>query len=152
MTQSDRGLRRLAAGTLLVAFQGTTAPGWVLDELTGGLGGVTLFGFNVADPDQLRSLTAALRSAGEPVISLDEEGGDVTRLAYHVGSPYPGNAALGAVDDPELTHRVYRAIGSELAACGVNLDMAPDADVNTEADDPVIGTRSFGADAALVAR
>ncbi|WP_219468939.1 glycoside hydrolase family 3 protein [Nonomuraea rhizosphaerae] len=152
MSQSDRGLRRLAAGTLLVAFQGTTAPSWVLRELENGLGGVTLFGFNVADPDQLRSLTASLRSAGEPVISLDEEGGDVTRLNYHVGSPYPGNAALGAVDDTELTHRVYRAIGSELAACGVNLDMAPDADVNSEADNPVIGTRSFGDDPALVAR
>ncbi|GGO66009.1 glycoside hydrolase family 3 protein [Nonomuraea cavernae] len=152
MSQSDRGLRRLAAGTLLVAFQGTTAPGWVLRELENGLGGVTLFGFNVAGPDQLRSLTASLRGAGEPVVSLDEEGGDVTRLAYHVGSPYPGNAALGAVDDVELTHRVYRAIGSELAACGVNLDMAPDADVNTEADNPVIGTRSFGDEPALVAR
>lgn len=152
MSQSDRGLRRLAAGTLLVAFQGTTAPDWVLRELENGLGGVTLFGFNVADPDRLRSLTASLRAVGEPVISLDEEGGDVTRLAYHVGSPYPGNAALGAVDDAELTHRVYRAIGSELAACGINLDMAPDADVNTEADNPVIGTRSFGDDPALVAR
>ncbi|MEU8248553.1 glycoside hydrolase family 3 protein [Nonomuraea sp. NPDC048916] len=152
MSQSDRGLRRLAAGTLLVAFQGTTAPGWVSRELEDGLGGVTLFGFNVADPDQLRSLTTSLRGAGEPVISLDEEGGDVTRLAYHVGSPYPGNAALGAVDDVELTRQVYRAIGSELAACGVNLDMAPDADVNTEADNPVIGTRSFGDDPDLVAR
>ncbi|MEV4574614.1 glycoside hydrolase family 3 protein [Nonomuraea jabiensis] len=152
MSQSDRGLRRLAAGTLLVAFQGTVAPEWVLRELEQGLGGVTLFGFNVADPGQVSELTAALRGAGEPVISLDEEGGDVTRLAYHVGSPYPGNAALGAVDDVELTRRVYRAIGSELAACGINLDMAPSADVNTEADNPVIGTRSFGADAKLVAR
>ncbi|MFF4617341.1 glycoside hydrolase family 3 protein [Nonomuraea jabiensis] len=152
MSQSDRGLRRLAAGTLLVAFQGTVAPVWVLRELEQGLGGVTLFGFNVADPGQVSELTSALRGAGEPVISLDEEGGDVTRLAYHVGSPYPGNAALGAVDDVELTRRVYRAIGSELAACGINLDMAPSADVNTEADNPVIGTRSFGADAKLVAR
>ncbi|MFC5825528.1 glycoside hydrolase family 3 protein [Nonomuraea insulae] len=152
MSQSDRGLRRLAAGTLLVAFQGTTAPGWVLSELENGLGGVTLFGFNVADPGQVLDLTTSLRGAGEPVISLDEEGGDVTRLAYHVGSPYPGNAALGAVDDVELTRRVYRAIGSELAACGINLDMAPSADVNTEADNPVIGTRSFGTDAELVAR
>ncbi|MFI6734461.1 glycoside hydrolase family 3 protein [Nonomuraea sp. NPDC050451] len=152
MSQSDRGLRRLAAGTLLVAFQGTVAPEWVLRELEQGLGGVTLFGFNVADPGQVSDLTSALRGAGEPVISLDEEGGDVTRLAYHVGSPYPGNAALGAVDDVELTRRVYRAIGSELAACGINLDMAPSADVNTEADNPVIGTRSFGADAKLVAR
>ncbi|MFI6498501.1 glycoside hydrolase family 3 protein [Nonomuraea typhae] len=152
MSQSDRGLRRLAAGTLLVAFQGTTAPGWVLRELEHGLGGVTLFGFNVGDPAQVAELTGSLRAAGEPVISLDEEGGDVTRLAYHVGSPYPGNAALGAVDDVELTHRVYRAIGSELAACGINLDMAPDADVNTADDNPVVGTRSFGNDTALVAR
>ncbi|MCF6472450.1 glycoside hydrolase family 3 protein [Nonomuraea sp. MG754425] len=152
MSQSDRGLRRLAAGTLLVAFQGTTAPEWVLRELEHGLGGVTLFGFNVADPTQVLDLTTALRGAGEPVISLDEEGGDVTRLAYHVGSPYPGNAALGAVDDVELTRRVYRAIGSELAACGINLDMAPSADVNTEADNPVIGTRSFGTGPELVAR
>ncbi|MFI6601153.1 glycoside hydrolase family 3 protein [Nonomuraea sp. NPDC050536] len=152
MSQSDRGLRRLAAGTLLVAFQGTTAPDWVLRELELGLGGVTLFGFNVERPDQVGRLTGSLRAAGEPVISLDEEGGDVTRLAYHVGSPYPGNAALGAVDDVELTRRVYRSIGAELAGCGINLDMAPDADVNTEADNPVIGTRSFGADAELVAR
>ncbi|MFI9555206.1 glycoside hydrolase family 3 protein [Nonomuraea endophytica] len=152
MSQSDRGLRRLAAGTLLVAFQGTTAPDWVLRELEQGLGGVTLFGFNVGNPAQVAELTGSLRAAGEPVISLDEEGGDVTRLAYHVGSPYPGNAALGAVDDVELTHRVYRAIGSELAACGINLDMAPDADVNTADDNPVIGTRSFGSDTALVSR
>ncbi|MGP3957229.1 glycoside hydrolase family 3 protein [Nonomuraea sp. 3N208] len=152
MSQSDRGLRRLAAGTLLVAFDGTTAPDWVLRELERGLGGVTLFGFNVASPHQVAGLTTALRAAGDPFISLDEEGGDVTRLAYHVGSPYPGNAALGAVDDVELTRRVYRAIGAELVAAGVNLDMAPAADVNTAEDNPVIGTRAFGDDAELVAR
>ncbi|GAA3123727.1 glycoside hydrolase family 3 protein [Streptosporangium carneum] len=149
---SDQRLRRLAAGTLLVAFKGTIAPDWVLHDLENGLGGVTLFGFNVADPAQLSALTSRLREAGDPVISLDEEGGDVTRLAYHVGSPYPGNAALGAVDDVELTQRVYRSIGDELASCGVNLDMAPSADVNTAADNPVIGTRSFGSDTALVSR
>ncbi|MCW2878887.1 MAG: Beta-N-acetylhexosaminidase [Sphaerisporangium sp.] len=148
----DRGLHRLAAGTLLAAFPGITAPDWILRELSGGLGGVTLFGFNIAGGEQLATLTGQLQGAGDPVISLDEEGGDVTRLAYHVGSPYPGNAALGAVDDIELTSRVYRSIGDDLARCGVNLDMAPDADVNTADDNPVIGTRSFGSDAALVAR
>ncbi|MEO3810042.1 glycoside hydrolase family 3 N-terminal domain-containing protein [Sphaerisporangium sp. B11E5] len=148
----DPGLRRLAAGTLLAAFPGTTAPDWILRDLENGLGGVTLFGFNVASAERLAALTARLRSAGDPVISLDEEGGDVTRLAYHVGSPYPGNAALGAVDDVELTRGVYRSIGYDLLRCGVNLDMAPDADVNTAEDNPVIGTRSFGADPALVAR
>jgi beta-N-acetylhexosaminidase len=148
----DRELRRLAIGTLLVAFPGTAAPDWLLRDLEDGLGGVTLFGFNVADAGQLSGLTARMRTAGEPVISLDEEGGDVTRLAYHVGSPYPGNAALGAVDDIGLTERVHRAIGGDLTACGVNLDMAPVADVNTADDNPVIGTRSFGSDPALVAR
>ncbi|GII60493.1 sugar hydrolase [Sphaerisporangium krabiense] len=148
----DRGLERLAAGTLLAAFPGTTAPDWILRELADGLGGVTLFGFNVEAPEQLAALSRQLRDAGDPVISLDEEGGDVTRLAYHVGSPYPGNAALGAVDDVELTRRVYRAIGDDLARCGVNLDMAPDADVNTADDNPVIGTRSFGSDTDLVSR
>ncbi|MDH2425162.1 glycoside hydrolase family 3 N-terminal domain-containing protein [Sphaerisporangium sp. TRM90804] len=150
--EGDPGLRRLAAGTLLAAFPGTTAPDWVVRHLENGLGGVTLFGFNVESAEQLAGLTRRLRSAGEPVISLDEEGGDVTRLAYHVGSPYPGNAALGAVDDVELTRSIYRSIGDDLARCGVNLDMAPDADVNTADDNPVIGTRSFGSDAALVAR
>ncbi|MEJ3653546.1 glycoside hydrolase family 3 N-terminal domain-containing protein [Actinomycetes bacterium KLBMP 9759] len=149
---ADNGLRRLAAGTLLASFHGTTAPDWVLAELEAGLGGVTLFGFNVSSPAQLLDLTTAMKAAGEPVVSLDEEGGDVTRLAYHVGSPCPGNAALGAVDDVELTAEVYRAIGTELAACGVNLDMAPDADINVADDNPVVGTRSFGKETELVAR
>ncbi|GII89877.1 glycoside hydrolase family 3 protein [Sinosporangium siamense] len=148
----DRSLHRLVAGTLLVAFQGTTAPDWVLRDLENGLGGVTLFGFNVEDSGQLAALTGRLRESGELVVSLDEEGGDVTRLAYHIGSPYPGNAALGAVDDVELTRRVYRSIGDDLVRCGVNLDMAPSADVNSADDNPVIGTRAFGNEPDLVAR
>ena len=44
------------------------------------------------------------------------------------------------------------SIGAELAGAGVNLDFAPVADVNTNADNPVIGIRSFGADGELVAR
>lgn len=53
MSHSDRGLRRLAAGTLLVAFDGTSTPDWVLRMLADGLGGVTLFGFNVGEPAAL---------------------------------------------------------------------------------------------------
>jgi beta-N-acetylhexosaminidase len=94
-----------------------------------------------------------LRSAAiEPVIAIDEEGGDVTRISHQTGSDYPGNAALGAIDDVDLTRSVYAALGADLAALGINLDLAPAVDVNTAADNPVIGTRSFGADPALVAR
>jgi len=56
------------------------------------------------------------------------------------------------VDDEELTERVAAAIGADLAAVGVNVNLAPVADVNTNPDNPVIGTRSFGADGGLVGR
>jgi beta-N-acetylhexosaminidase len=128
-------------------------PEWVGALLDEGLAGVTLFATNVGDPAELRRLTAELR-AGRPeaLVAIDEEGGDVTRLAHRTGSPYPGNAALGAADDPDLTRTVYAAIGADLARAGITLDLAPDVDVNTTDDNPVIGTRSFGSDPALVAR
>ena len=149
----DPGLRRLALRTLLAAFAGKTAPDWALGLLSDGLAGHTLFGFNIAGPDQVARLTATLRD-GRPdvLIAIDEEGGDVTRLAHLTGSPYPGNAALGAVDDPDLTRSVYAAIGADLVAAGINLDLAPTVDVNTADDNPIIGTRSFGSDPLLVSR
>ncbi|MFB4311053.1 glycoside hydrolase family 3 protein [Actinomadura sp. GTD37] len=148
-------IARLARGTLLPSFPGATAPRWLLDELEAGLAGVTLFALtgNVPSPESLAALTAQMRKAGDPFVTIDEEGGDVTRLGGHAtGSPYPGNAALGAVDDPELTRRIYRSMGAELAEVGVNFNFAPSVDVNTADDNPVIGTRSFGSDPELVAR
>ncbi|MEU1755086.1 glycoside hydrolase family 3 N-terminal domain-containing protein [Micromonospora matsumotoense] len=148
----DPGLRRLALGTLLAAYPGPVPPDWAVDLVAEGLAGHTLFGTNVHDPAQLAASTAALRTARPDVlVAIDEEGGDVTRLAHATGSPYPGNAALGAVDDTTLTHRIYAAIGVELAAVGVTVDLAPTVDVNTADDNPVIGTRAFGADPIRVA-
>jgi beta-N-acetylhexosaminidase len=149
----DPGLRRLALHTLLAAFPGATAPPWAGDLLRDGLAGHTLFGGNVVDSGQVADLTAQLRSArADVLIAIDEEGGDVTRLGHRTGSAYPGNAALGAAGNLDLTRRVYAAIGADLAAAGINLDLAPTVDVNTADDNPIIGTRSFGADPALVAR
>ena len=51
-----------------------------------------------------------------------------------------------------LTRRVYAAIGADLARLGINIDLAPCADVLAPAGSPVVGTRSFGSDPALVAR
>lgn len=148
----DPGLRRLALRTLLAAFPGESPPPWALDLLGAGLAGHTLFGRNIDHPDQVAACTAALRDARPDVlIAIDEEGGDVTRLAHATGSPYPGNAALGAIDDVELTRRVYHAIGGELAALGVTVNLAPTVDVNSVDENPIIGTRSFGADPGRVA-
>jgi beta-N-acetylhexosaminidase len=146
-------LTRLADAVLVPPFPGRSAPRWLLQALENGLAGVTLFGPNVSGPEQLATLTAALRAAApEPVIAIDEEGGDVTRLAHRTGSPYPGNAALGAVDDAVLTRAVYRALGADLAAVGINVNLAPSVDVNTAAGNPVIGTRAFGDRTDLVSR
>jgi beta-N-acetylhexosaminidase len=152
--RADPALTRLAEAILIPPFPGRSAPRWITDALGRGLAGVTLFGQNISTPEQVNALTASLRAAGqpEPVIAIDEEGGDVTRVAYADGSPYPGNAALGAVDDIAATSAVYQAIGADLAALGVNFNLAPCADVLGAADSPAVGTRSFGMDTALVAR
>ena len=145
-------VERLAAACLLPSFPGHEVPDWVLRRLEGGLGGITLFAYNVGSPAGLAALTARLREAGEILVAIDEEGGDVTRFEADRGSSYPGNLALGAVDDVELTEEVAAAIAGELARAGVNMNLAPVADANTNPHNPVIGVRSFGADPQLVAR
>lgn len=151
-TLTDTGLRRRIAATLLPGFVGTTLPGWLEERLRGGLGGVCVFGQNIVSAQQLRALTDAIRAANpDAVIAIDEEGGDVTRLYYESGSPYPGNAVLGRLADPEYTESVARRVGRELRAVGVNLDFAPDADINSNAENPVIGVRSFGSTPGVVA-
>lgn len=153
MTTDAEALRRLVAGTLMPGFVGTELPAWITREYAGGLAAVCLYGANVAGPAQLSRLCAELRRAGPNlVIAVDEEGGDVTRLHYRTGSPQPGNAVLGRLDSTDLTRASAAAIGTELTAYGISLDLAPVVDVNSAADNPVIGVRSFGAEAALVAR
>jgi len=143
---SGGGLEPAAAACLFPGFDGLTAPDWVR---RGGFGGVVLFARNIRDPEQLAELTSSLP---ELLVAVDEEGGDVTRLEASAGSSFPGNLALGAVDDVALTRRVAAAIGGELAAAGVNFDLAPVADVIVDPANPIVGVRSFGSDPALVAR
>jgi beta-N-acetylhexosaminidase len=145
-------LRRDALAVILPGFEGPVAPEWVRRRLAEGMGGVILFGWNVESSAQVLELTGVLRAEGDVFVGIDEEGGDVTRLEVATGSSYPGNAALGAIDDVALTERVAASIGADLAEVGVNLNLAPVADVNTNPLNPVIGIRSFGAEGEVVAR
>ena len=146
-------LTRDALTVLQPGFPGTTAPDWLLRRLGEGLASVGLFGRNIASPPQLAALTAQLRAERDDVlVAIDEEGGDVTRLEVRSGSSFPGNHALGAIDDVQLTREVAHELGHRLRVCGVNLNWAPSADVNSNPANPVIGVRSFGADPELVAR
>ncbi|MBT2365300.1 glycoside hydrolase family 3 protein [Streptomyces sp. ISL-10] len=151
--RSSDTLTRDALTVLQPGFTGTTAPDWLLRRIGEGLSAVGLFGRNITTPGQLVALTARLRAEREDVlVAIDEEGGDVTRLEARTGSSFPGNYALGTVDDVELTRAVARELGRRLAECGVDLNWAPSADINSNPDNPVIGVRSFGAGTGLAAR
>jgi len=145
--------QELALRCVFPGFEGTKAPDWVLRAAERGLGGVVLFARNVEDGGQLRALVESLHEARHGLlVAIDEEGGDVTRLEARTGSSYPGNLALGAVGDSALTEQVARAMGEDLAVAGIDLDLAPVADVNSDPRNPVIGVRSFGSNPADVAR
>jgi beta-N-acetylhexosaminidase len=116
------------------------------------VGGIVLFAENVKDTAQVVTLThviqqAALKSArGKPlIISMDQEGGRVARFAKMTG--FAGNMAIGATYPRHGTYfatEVNRVIAKELKALGINNNYAPVIDVNTNVDNPVINTRSFG--------
>lgn len=153
LAQHAEQARMRTDAVLLPGFVGTTLPGWVAERLRSGLAGVCLYGENVESDAQLRSLTRQIRQANpDAIIAIDEEGGDVTRVHYVDGSPYPGAALLGRIDDLEATAAVGRAVAEVLGWIGADLNLAPVADVNSDPRNPVIGVRSFGADPALVSR
>ncbi|GGR99642.1 hydrolase [Streptomyces aureoverticillatus] len=131
----------------------TEAPDWLRRRIADGLGAVVLFGRNIVDQGQVAALTASLRAENpDLIVAIDEEAGDVTRMEAWTGASRPGNLALGAVDDVDLTESVARDIGRELHAAGVSLNYAPSADVNSNPLNPVIGVRSFGARSDVVSR
>ncbi|MBA9025329.1 beta-N-acetylhexosaminidase [Peribacillus huizhouensis] len=116
------------------------------------LGGVILFRENVVSTEQTARLVADYQEAADKygmLVTIDQEGGVVTRLQS--GTDMPGNMALGATRSTELASRVGLSIGEELASLGINMNFAPDLDVNNNPDNPVIGVRSFGGNPKLVA-
>ena len=160
--QTGESLARAAHQVLMGSFSGPVVPTWLLRRLDAGLGAICLFGSNLTGtqldtdggPDaHVRNVTEPLLAAAPHlVIATDEEGGDVTRLDARTGSRFPGALALGTADDARLTREVSAGIGRRLRAAGVRMDLAPVADVNVEADNPIIGVRSYGEEPALVAR
>jgi beta-N-acetylhexosaminidase len=113
---------------------------------------VTLFqAFNVRDAAQVRDLTSALQRAAADrlLIAADQENGQLQALG-EAATPFAGNMALGAADDPELTERVGRATGLEMRAMGVNVGYLPVCDLATNPANPALGIRAFGDDPVRV--
>ncbi len=128
----------------------------LIDDLH--VGGIIFMGRNISPPQQLRALTQDLQAralaAGLPplFVATDQEGGRVSALRRRHYATRPSAQALGRAGDDGETRQASASLGAELASVGINWDFAPVLDVNNNPRNPVIGTRSFGADASLVAR
>ncbi|MBQ9459426.1 MAG: S-layer homology domain-containing protein [Oscillospiraceae bacterium] len=122
-----------------------------------GFAGVILFGQNAAETEAAARLVDAMQCANAKggnrarlLMAIDQEGGSVTRLGQ--GTAFPGNMALGAANDTDVTKAAARTIGAELKAIGFHFDFAPVVDVNNNPANPVIATRSFSDDPRLAAK
>lgn len=115
-------------------------------------GGFILFGRNISTPSQLRRLTDRLRelSAVEPIITIDQEGGRVSRLKL-LGNEPPNARQLREKGDPALIARHGELTGKLLRLFGFNLDLCPVLDIafDDEADNSLRG-RCYGTTAEEV--
>ncbi|MDO6506075.1 glycoside hydrolase family 3 protein [Colwellia sp. 4_MG-2023] len=138
----------------------TELPKTLADAITTtGIGSVVLFAENLSTTKQIIQLTHDLQAAAvksdsqQPlIISIDQEGGRVVRLPQ--ATSFAGNMAIGATYQSkgiEFATQTSMVIAKELMLLGINNNYAPVVDVNTNAMNPVINTRSFGEDPKLVA-
>ena len=151
---------------MVVGFRGSMladAP-WVRTALAeSGLGGVILFdrdqltggSRNIVSPSQVKRLTADLRAAaGERgiVVSVDQEGGIVTRLGPSHDYPAVASEATIGAGAASAARTWAKLIATTLAANGFNLNFAPVVDLDVNPDSPAIGAldRSFSADPDVV--
>lgn len=149
----DSELRNKIGRLFVVGFHSTVIDDDIREMIEKyRVGSIILFSRNIESPKQLAKLTRELQEFAKNVgyeypllITLDQENGVIRRIDSGV-SLLPGAMSLGATDEPINARSVYEMSGQELRLLGINWDLAPDADVNNNPKNPVIGTRSFGED------
>ncbi len=117
-------------------------------------GGVILFSRNLESLEQIVELTNELQrcSPHSPLlISIDQEGGRVSRLPKGF-TIFPPCEVLGRCNSGALAYAAAATIAKELRAVGINMNMAPVLDVNSNPDNPVIGDRAFGSTPEVVSQ
>jgi len=118
-------------------------------------GGFILFTRNIESEPQLISLNSDIKSLsvaqiGLPsFIAIDQEGGKVLRIK-NFGTVLPGNMNLGATRSTALSFLAGKLTAIDLEMLGINMNLAPVLDVNSNARNEVIGVRSFGSDPEMV--
>jgi beta-N-acetylhexosaminidase len=122
------------------------------------IGGLLIMGRNVegATPDGLRIVIDEFQSmslaTGHPplLVAADQEGGRVCRFGPPYFSTYPTPRELGEKHDAVAVRSMFDRMGSDIRKVGVNWVLAPVMDIDSNPNNPVIGDRSFGADAETV--
>lgn len=122
------------------------------------IGGIVLFGRNVANPKQIHDLCTEIQSLRHKmkdkspiVIAIDMEGGRVARLKAPF-TQWPPLKKLGDLDSPTMSFNFAYSMGMELKAVGINLDFAPCVDVFTNPKNIIIGDRAVSTDPEMVAK
>ncbi|MFX3636614.1 MAG: beta-N-acetylhexosaminidase [Candidatus Pristimantibacillus sp.] len=120
------------------------------------IGGIILYADNISDLKGMVSLVNNLKQSNKDnaiplLISIDQEGGKVNRMPKEF-TALPSNKRVGATNDPALAVTMGKLLAEELKATGFNMNFAPVLDVNSNPNNPVIGSRSFGTTADLVTR
>jgi len=143
-------LMHLVGQRLLVGFPGTTIPDTLVEVVKKyKVGNFILFNENAPDRAHMRDLCAqlqalALEHTGKPaLIAADQEGGIVNRLPKECAIA-PTALAVAATQNPGNAYVAGKITGTELRALGVNFDLAPVLDINSNPENPVIGARSYG--------
>jgi beta-N-acetylhexosaminidase len=154
--QLDLPISTLVGQMLVGSIEGPDLPPAYASALAEGRrGGAILFKKNLPSIESTARLTSSLLEAAPrdmpPFIGVDQEGGRVKRLPAPA-LELPPMRKLSAAGDLDLVLRTARAVAAELSALGFNVNFAPVLDVNTEAENPVIGDRAFGSDARTVMR
>ncbi|MDR1559622.1 MAG: glycoside hydrolase family 3 protein [Clostridiales bacterium] len=113
--------------------------------------GFVFFKPNIKTPKQTKEFISDMQAASKIklLISVDEEGGLVSRIGSNPAMGFkkqPAMSEIGKTGDPENAYRVGAELGEGLRGLGFTMDFAPVADVNTNPQNPVIGTRAFGSD------
>lgn len=143
-----------AEGNALVAFRGKSVdPDVAVLVADPRVAGVMLYGpLNIDDAEQTRQLIDDLVAAAghRLLVAVDQEGGQLLGAGPDA-TPFAGNMALGAIGDARLTEAVGAAVGRELRALGINIDLAPVVDVASRPYNPSMGIRSFGENPTAVA-
>ena len=150
-------IREKIGQRLVFGFPGTTIPAEfaaLVREYK--IGNVILFRYNIESLPQLARLCADIQelvrgvTGRDAFITIDQEGGMVTRLPWDAVN-VPGSMALAATGKPENAVLAAEITARQLRGVGVNFNLAPDLDVNSNPMNPVIGVRSFGDDPQSVA-